>query len=437
MASCKDIINDQVETILIVEICHAELMHKLIGSVASYSLVIDDFEDSVEQVFSTDFHGYMWVRLDNRRIYLYDDPTISVMASLRFFEYIKHVNKKNKILEHTPLFVRIGIDTNKGKNNLKDVAQNNRQLDKFNDIQNILQLVFDCPAGQIAISTEVYEKLEILDGLFRPAVRKTKCFFLENRLLNPQEEKLIGYFTPKQKVAIPALCFLDWRYLKPSVTLNEIRNKITQDKWSLILGESNRPARGQFTSAATSDAVVLIEALTGINRLDLQVGIDEWPDTADLVTDRNVIIVGSGTINLYASIVNHVVEPLHFNMTKDFRTTDPIIAGGSCNKTHFGLLTDGQRDSGLIVISKSIFNLDKTIIWIGGITGMATQSVLTFFRDLLADKVKVDDRAIGCVIGPYTSQHYSVDISEYNKKWRISNYRIVHQVDSHGHELGK
>ena len=187
--------------------------------------------------------------------------------------------------------------------------------------------------------------------------------------------------------------------------------------------------------AATSDAVGLLEALTIPETLDLRVGIDEWQDTADLVVDRNVIIVGSGTMNIYAALLNHVFEPLHFAMPPDGRSTEPIIAGGLRNQTHFGLHADGSHDSGFIMLAKSIFNLDKSIVWIAGITGMATQAALASLKDLLTGYIAIDDRAIGYVVSPRTPRGLGPGISEYYRKWRISEYKIVHQVDADGNEL--
>ncbi|QUY40410.1 caspase, EACC1-associated type [Acaryochloris marina] len=423
------------ETIVNMDISHIEQLRTLVNADVSYQAFMRDFAEISEKIFCKNFGGHEWLCEGNCRIYLYDDPQEAAFASLRFLEHLQHLNIKNEVLRNTPLFVRIGIALNSEDTQLSDIPNDQRQVGGSEGLRTALELQKECPTGRIAVSNSVYSKLVLIERLFRPT-KESDRYILEHRALNPQEEKLARHFTLNQKDAIPALCFLNWGYLRPDITLKDLQECMSgvRSKWAVILGETNRDRGGLLTSAATSDTVGLIEALSKINKLDLKVGIDEWQDTADLVTDRNVIVVGSGTINLYAALLNHVIEPLKFSMTPDGRCTEPVVAGGSNNKTYFGSHSNDHPHAGFVIISKSIFNLDNNVIWIGGITGMATQAALSFFTDLLSgDFDFIKDRAIGCVVEP--RKIHRNDVSEYYKKWRIHSSQIIHQVDVDGNEL--
>lgn len=136
-------------------------------------------------------------------------------------------------------------------------------------------------------------------------------------------------------------------------------------------------------------------------------------------------------LHIYALVLNDLFEPLHF-IKSDGRALDQIVAGSKDTRMLFGRHATPPENSGLIIMSKSVFNLDKTIIWIAGITGMGTQAVTAFFKNLLRGQAHIDDRAIGCVIGPVVKTGVNADISQYYRKWRISDYEGLCWVDQDG-----
>jgi hypothetical protein len=150
------------------------------------------------------------------------------------------------------------------------------------------------------------------------------------------------------------------------------------------------------------------------------------------VVPRNIIIVGSGATNLYALVLNDIFKPIHFIKSQG-RALDQIVAGTGNDKKYFGRHALPPDNPGLIILSKSAFNPAKIIIWMAGVSGMGTQAVTTFFRDLLKGQVSIDDQAIGCVVAPRVPDQ--ADIADYYGRWRLSDYELIYLVDRNGKRL--
>lgn len=258
----------------------------------------------------------------------------------------------------------------------------------------------------------------------------------------PQEKKFASHLSDRQQSALPALSFLSWKLITPtSMTLNTVWKLLDEDL-VVVYGDSGNQ-RGVLHPAATSDAIGMTELARYAHR-DVAAGIDEWEDTADLVTSRTALIVGSGTANMYANAINSVYFPLRFVAGEDNRIHGEIVADDQSKgddepgkKTYYGRhgSTGGiYEHAGLVIVSKSIFNLDKSLVWVAGTTGMGTQAAMAFLRDLLLRKVPagLETQAIGAVVTPHVPNGR---VGEYFKRWRIADYSILHQIDANGHKL--
>ena len=298
--------------------------------------------------------------------------------------------------------------------------------------------------GRIAISEEVYRSIDTFQGLFRPTPRASH-FVLEKRPLVPQEEPLAGQLLPRQRKALPAVSFLGWDLVQPNrgVALRDLRTILQKDV-AVILGDTSSKSRGMLHSAATSDTIGLMEALSLLRVDGLQMGIDEWQDTADLVVDNNLVLVGSGATNMYSLVLNDIFGPVHFYRARERfgdqygRSLDTIVVTGHDGKEDFyGRHAEANEDAGLMIIAKSAFNLRRMMIFMAGITGMGTQAVFSLLKDIAWDRARLHKEAIGCIVSPKvrSSLKDASDISEYYRKWRISDYEILRQIDRDGRSL--
>lgn len=183
-------------------------------------------------------------------------------------------------------------------------------------------------------------------------------------------------------------------------------------------------------------------ATLGANR-EVKVGIDHWDDTADIILDRNIIIVGSGTVNIYAFALNDLFQLVHFVKTRG-RVLNQIVATSQKEQVYFGPHALPPEDSGLLIISKSPFNPDKALLWIAGITGMGTQAAAKFLKDMVIDP-QYTIRKIGaqkptppvaCIIGAEVRIPLEDwRVSDYYRRWKITDYKVLWMVDRDGNKI--
>ena len=200
-----------------------------------------------------------------------------------------------------------------------------------------------------------------------------------------------------------------------------------------------------MAAAATSDAIGLLEAMAAAkSNTHVEVAIDRWPDTADLVADRHIIVVGSGVVNAYAFTINNIMHPLRF-VKSDGKVLPQVLAHSKNGTTSFGANAEDERDAGFVLVSKNPFSPTKAAVWIAGTSGTATQAAALLFKHLVIDaraclyRIGIDDRSphpIGCVVVPVVDLDASrLRPQEYSRRWRIRGYEAVWAVDSSGDQL--
>jgi hypothetical protein len=421
------------EAVANIEICYNELFKAGKPQNIIDSIYADFY--SIVKTAANSHRGDVWFSTGECIIVVFSSPRDAVEGCNELLEQLVELNE-GEDFKDMPLFVRVGIDSNTQTTSILDIPIDQRSKHSNTILDRAKLLQNKTPIGRITISLEIYEGLGARQDMFRPAPGASHLV-LKSRPLSPQEEIIIdplADFSSDQKQALPALCFPSWAHISPDKTLKDVR-QILEGDLMVVLGDTNSK-RGPLSAAATSDAVGMMEALAVLQAHDLRVGIDEWQDTADLATTRDIIIVGSGASNLYALVLNDIFKPLHF-VGSHGHVWDQIVAGYDKDKEFFGRhhASIPSKDSGLMIISKSVFNPSKYIVWIAGITGMGTQAVASFFKDLLRGRIPINDSAIGCVVNPAVKTGVKAVVGDYYRKWRISDYEVIYQVDRDGKKL--
>lgn len=409
-------------------------------SQSAITKTFNNYHSLVDKTFEM-FNAESWHRMGDGGIFRFPTPVDAVDASLRLLDNLVEFNEKRNRLG-LPLFTRIGIHQIEEKD-IKFVPKHQRGTYANTALDIAGKLQKKCPIGKIAVSASVYNRIGVKQRLFRPSLAELQgknFFVLIDRPIMPHEQELCYGLPDEQKKLIPPIPFPKWDKIAPSQNLSLVKLGVFFEKPVLVvLGETLSHPKSPISSAATSDAVGMMEVMAAVtaNR-QLRVGIDAWEDTADLVSDHNILIIGSGIVNVYAFVLNDLLCPVHFVKTKG-RVFDQIVATSNKGQLHFGHHGIPPMDCGLVLISKSPFNLEKTLFWVAGITGIGTQAAAKFVWELIRDSKQTLSRnlkdglsgPIACVIGAYVPQGVW-EISSYYKRWRISDYRILWAVDQCG-----
>ncbi|KAF5433995.1 hypothetical protein C5S35_15365 [Candidatus Methanophagaceae archaeon] len=400
-------------------------------------VILGAYHSMVEKIFAV-FDGKCWHKTLERRIFLFPTPNDAIDASLLLLDNLTTFDTKKNQLSF-PLFVRIGVHEIEIEN-MTDVPESERG--KFAqgslDIVGVLQQ--NCPIGKIAVSREVIEKikgikLDIFRPTLTPELSKMRAFVLRRQPFMSHEEFLLYGLHNEQKLSIPAIPFTTWNNIVPDENINlATLDEILEQPLLVILGESSSYPQSPISSAATSDAIGIIEIMAELSNVEVTVGIDQWEDTADLVSDHNILLVGSSIVNTYAFALNDIIKPVHF-VKAEGRVFDKIVVTSQEGEKYFGPHTLSPRDCGIVTISKSPFNLDKTLIWIGGITGIGTHAATIFMRELIHDPQSVlwqrttknIIHPIGCVVSASKDKG-----SCGSNRLRIRGYKILWMVDREG-----
>jgi hypothetical protein len=396
----------------------------------------------VEEIFKA-FDGDCWHRTADRGIFFFPAPTDAVDASLKLIDKLVEFNEKNNRLD-SPLFIRIGVHEIEAES-IANVPEDEREKLTLPELDIIRKLRQHCPPGKIVISKEVYEDIgSIKRDLFRPAssadLKQRESFVLRRRRIMPQERALLFGLSDEQKFSLPPISFPNWNRIVPDedTSLTKL-NTILEQPLLVVLGETSSQRQGSISSAATSDAIGIIEIMAALKaNIDVTAGIDQWEDTADLASNRNIVLIGSGIVNIYAFAFNDIIRPAHFVKAED-RVLDQIVATSRDGRIFFGPHALPPRDCGLVTISKSPFNLEKTLLWIAGITGMGTQAVAKFVFDLIQDPSRPLRKGtaaalidpIACIVGSRIPKG-PWQIFDYYRRWRIADYKILWMVDRNG-----
>jgi hypothetical protein len=387
------------------------------------------------------FNGESWHRMGDGGIFCFPTPEDAVNACLRLLNNLVAFNKKENRL-NLPLFVRIGINEIEEKD-IINVPKDERGNYAHPALDIAGKLQKNCPIGKIALFTEVYKKIGVMQRLFRLSLAEAegkRFFVLIDRPIMPQEEKLLYGLPEEQKRLIPPIPFPTWDKIAPDQSINLTKlDKFFEQSLLVILGETSSNPQSPVSSAATSDAVGMMEVMAALrSNSEVRVGIDEWEDTVDLVSARDILIIGSGIANIYAFALNDIFYPVKFAKTGG-RIFDQIVAISNKEQVYFGPHAIPPRDCGLVIISKSPFNLEKTLLWVAGITGMGTQAAAGFMWELVRDPKETLRRRIGgslsdpiaCIVSACVSEE-SWEIRNYYRRWRILDYKILWAVDRSG-----
>ena len=428
--------------IVVLDNCGSETFKKEINSRIDDDL-LTRYRDSLEAILQ-DHSGTACTLLNENIACIFESLDDAVKFCLELIPKLSEINKQNKNqLENSSIMIRMGIHV-VDPEDIDHVTCEEKEGEVHPALDRAKCLKDGCPIGKIALSIEAYNSLPLQKSYFRPSLLRSsgKDFYLSIDRIKTryEEETFLENLMEKQRMAVPYIPRLDWDAIKPDDgnDLTTLKN-FFQEPLTVILGESARDS-SNIRHAATSDAVGLIEAMMKIEaKLDVEVGIDEWEDTADLTLDRNVLIVGSGAVNLYAYVLNDLFYPVKFR--KEDGILDEVIKARSSNEREIKFSKNSPpRDSGLIIISKSPFNLKKSLLWIAGNTGMGTSAAANFMKDLIVDaesvlsnlkKAPKSGPPIACVVGAKTRQPGD-DLSHYYKRLRILDYNIHWMVDRNG-----
>jgi len=409
----------------------------------------ENYNSLLDKTFQ-DLGGSCWLRIGDGRIFLFPTPEDAVQASIRLLDNLARFNEEQNQL-NLPIFVRIGVHEidKKEEKVIKDVPHKKRSEYGHTALDIAGKLQKNCPLGKIALSTGIYHRLrQLWHGLFRPSLTtldglRGRNFFVSiNRNIMPQEEKLFFGLPQKQMVLIPPVPYPIWEEIVPDQNVNLTKlADFFNGKVLVVLGETGKHPESPVASAATSDAVGIMEVMAVIkSNPEVRVGIAEWEDTADLVSDRNILLVGSSIVNIYAYALNDLLFPVHFAKAEG-QVFDLIIATSKEGTEYFGPHGIPPRDSAIVITSRSPFNREKALLWVAGITGMGTQAATRLVWDLVRDPVilsqKIEarlDNPIACVVAPYIPEGLW-EISDYYKRWRILDYKILWAVDKDGNSI--
>lgn len=405
-----------------------------------------NYHSLVETTFKG-FNGESWHRMGDGGIFRFPTPENAVNACLRLLNGLVEFNEKKNQLS-LPLFARIGIHEIEEKD-IIDVPEDERGKYAHPALDIAGKLQKNCPLGKIAISIGVYARIGVMRNLFRHSTVELlgkRFSVLIDRPIMPQEEKLLYGLPEEQKKLMPPIPFLTWDTIAPNKNINLTKlDKFFEQPLLVVLGETSSHPQSPVSSAATSDAVGMMEVMAVLrSNLEVRVGIDEWEDTGDLVSDHNILIIGSGIVNIHAFALNDILYPVHFVKAKG-RIFHQIVATLNEEQLYFGPRGIPPRDCGLVIISKSPFNLERTLLWVAGITGMGTQAAARFVWELIRDPKETLRRRIGesmsnpiaCILAADVPEgpHEGLWESSYYKRWRILDYKILWALDQRGESI--
>jgi hypothetical protein len=409
------------------------------GPMGAYHQAVDDLAKVHK--------GQVWLRSGDGVIVVFPAANKALAAAMDLLDAVGDINRNTDQLDGAVLFTRIGMHL--ADPSLMSVPRKDRGKVNNADLDLAGKLQKNCPIGRIAASPEAYEAIGFRGPLFRPAlideVQDRPIFVLAERLITPQEEGLFDGMPAAQRRAMPPIPFLSWNRIRPDgrLSLRTVSN-LLKEPLLIILGES-APERGPMVSAATSDAVGVMEALAALpSNRDVRVAVDVWPGTGDLVsTRRNVILVGSGNVNAYAFAINDIMPYLRF-MKSHGRMFGQLVVTLGGEELLLGPHTSDRRDVGFVSVSRSPFNAYQSLIWVAGINDRATQAAALLLKDLALDAHGClasiglgGSNPIGCVVEPSIKPMIGdrAPGEPPYTKWWIKRYKPIWAVDEFGQSL--
>jgi len=381
----------------------------------------------------------------------------AVQAAIRLQQSMCDFNERES-LQWTPLSIHIGVGHGPTRIGPADVVGtvDSGSLDEAG------RLVGHCPPGHVLLSKSAYGILESRSEQMpmRPGPEvdgRPTCVLLARAELPLQREQAgilaPKKFTPQQQRSMPLVVVPSWDVLRPpaQVGLTSLAQCL-RDKVAVVLGET-REAPEQSSpihhAAATSDAVGAVECVSALPANSDVVGaVDEWEDTQDLAFKRSVVIIGSPATNLYAHTVNQYMRPARFDASNTSLLvygpgSDEVVARypkeeHSPRTRHYGLVLLCRNPFGPGTLGSGPEESDppRWLLWVAGITGMATQVAARFARDIVAASdpdvflkergLRGQETPIGVIVRASPEGPWQAD--EYHRRWRIAGYEVEQWV---------
>jgi hypothetical protein len=155
--------------------------------------------------------------------------------------------------------------------------------------------------------------------------------------------------------------------------------------------------------------------------------MDEWADTIDRAAQSSTVVVGSPAVNLFAYAANRVL-PVGFAQEPSglmrIRAEDEMRVRYFPQRVeHSGF----DRHIGFALLTRSPFNPEHSLLWIAGISGMATQAAARFVRDLVINPARAlsglkADHPNVAVVTPAWEAGYEPE--QYQGMWRVNDYHV-------------
>lgn len=359
----------------------------------------------------------------------------AVAAAMTIQRRLSDFNQNGNSLSSS-LTVRIGVT----RGNLPDLPLPERGELSRPELNESAHLQKHCPPGRIRISRSAYDALRFHRHDFRPSLelnQKSACagsLVWTQRSLTREDPKHLKKLSQRQRNCYPIISnsLKDFQAQPPSLDFRSISD-VLKDCF-LIIGETRTkiPEESPISHlASTSDAVGITEVFAALQASPAMLaGIDEWADCEDLATQRNIVIVGSPVVNVYAYAVN-TVSPAGFVQEQDGLLR---IRVQDSNGTHyFPKVVEHSgfdRHYGLVLLSRNPINPQYNMLWIAGISGMATQAASRFVRDLVLNPIKAleslpthhEQGLNTAVVSPHWQEGWGAE--NYQGTWRVTDYCV-------------
>jgi hypothetical protein len=342
--------------------------------------LFDRFHTLIDEIVLR-HNGNLYSRTGDGSTVLFNSITSGLYASIDILEEIGSLVPAD---DDIALYIRIGLLAVTNTQALGQ-AEGQRNRGESKDLFRVADLQKNCPVGRIAISRSVYDQLGARQSLFRPASSQTlkqlDAFVYTGRQQVAHRQLLDGMSKLKSE-AVPPIHTTKWMRLTPSdFTLLDVR-KMLQEPLLIVFGETSRHLDSNHGSAATSDAVALVELLARLPPNPMvTAAIDVWEDAADLAGQRNVLLVGSGFCNAFSFAINDLIDIVHFEKHAG-KIYAEIVATYGTSSLRFGSRALVGRYCGLVVHCISPFNLHRKLLWVAGTTGRGTQAAMRFVEGL-------------------------------------------------------
>lgn len=331
------------------------------------------------------YRGHLYERTGDGCLAIFPSAVSGLNASLDLLDAVSDLE-----MEGEALYLRVGLIATDSSSLQEPAGDRNRGSSP--ELFEVGQLQKYCPVGRVAISKGIIDRIGDRRQLFRPAIspnlRKLKAFVYAGRQ-KVSHQHLIEGLTEDQADAVPPLLATSWRRLqRDRFDLSRV-SSIFENELLVVLGETARRIDSNHGSAATSDAIGVIEMCAHLpTNAGITAAVDAWQDASDLAGQRDLLLVGSGICNTYAFVVNDLMTPARFDK-HDGKVFGQIVVLQGDTKLRFGSRANAGRHCALVMTVANPFAPDRCMLWVAGITGRGTQAAMTFVSDLLKNGAQI------------------------------------------------